>query len=773
MCAVQTRPGRARRVLDVTALATVIAIAACTDEPTATRSGITASVSDPLSGGFEGEFFGNMWSNGVVSRDPAYYADLEPFDQATANRLRYYNATTWADTSVGHTGGARWMFEWSDPKAGGNCGNLATYLAGDTTKPSGQGGRWPEIHRPAPNVAPAGVEKHCIRPGRYTLIIRHGGSITKQVLLDYLPIVPSSPGANGAKFIWNVTAQRSEVLEALNYDDTTSVWQDLVAQVDVTGGSYSETRVLDVENALGKPAKDTFTNVAAPTGTELDYFRFSVARDASTWNLNNQGTMLTRLYWTYGVVGWQARRTGFFDAGHTVGLPIIRPHAFSADVTQSGMDTVAVELMRPDEQPDSSTVTKRTLQITRTTPVACASFEGVTTWQVTDQYLNASCSTRGANIQYRWQSDAGGAWTPYSTDTLYDFGGHGATGTHQVTLQVKNTSTGTSSTQTTPVGVQTGQVTLTGQTFITVKTAYVYRSNHWGQWFERYNPDLRWYPSTAGMQDTLRRIWPAGNYTEELRQDSSTSVLRRGRLHITVCIPSSGCALAASQAATPSTSAGDSSGIFGAGPWISWGTGAGRRVARLYDLWGNHDPASPFATTAWMTVAGGRVQDPTGSWELAWSRRSNNFTGVQLFDFMLVPREASPFAFGFALDPDLGADPADDAAGYAGDLGLIFVTDGDGALGILLLDGSGNAITTIEQYGVGHPAPHTTVEAWNSLHDAVGTMLPGPRDVQLLARAAPPTGPTTYTLAILRGTSLADLRAKANAVITALGSPPN
>lgn len=204
------------------AVSVLIALAGCTHEPSAPATTLRASLNNPLYPGYEGELFGNIWVNGEVTQDPGYYVDLEPFNQATANRLWYYNPTTWADTGVA-SGSARWMFEWTDPKAGGNCGNLATYVAGDTTTPSGQGGRYAEIHPPAPNVSPAGVEKHCIRPGHYLLTITHGGEAVRQLRVDYLPIVPSSSGANTPKLIWNATAQRSEHLEGLDYDDTTSL----------------------------------------------------------------------------------------------------------------------------------------------------------------------------------------------------------------------------------------------------------------------------------------------------------------------------------------------------------------------------------------------------------------------------------------------------------------------------------------------------------------------------------------------------------------------
>jgi len=82
MATISWRPafGTARTVLGLSALAALLVLETCTRDPSAPGRGITASVSNPLSGGIEGEFFGNIWSNGVVSRDAAYYMDLEPSD---------------------------------------------------------------------------------------------------------------------------------------------------------------------------------------------------------------------------------------------------------------------------------------------------------------------------------------------------------------------------------------------------------------------------------------------------------------------------------------------------------------------------------------------------------------------------------------------------------------------------------------------------------------------------------------------------------------------
>lgn len=508
----------------------VLAQTACTSEPERRTAGPIAVANSSLLIN-DGEFLGDVFSNGVPVTESTYYITLKPLNAATFNRLHYFSDSMWGNPT------ASWMYEWIDPKTGQDCGSISQYVAGDTSQ------RAAERHRLAPNTPTSGAEHHCIRPGSYILTVLRNGSPIRKYVLDYLPLYRSG---SGAKLIWNSTAGVNEAVEALNYDDTSYAWVDLAAIVDQAEGGYSETAALDIQNAFALPAKDTFTNVSSPSGNENDYFRFSVARSTSTWNLRGPiGSMLTRLFWDY--ARDRTNNSHYFESrvGTATQLPVIRWHTFGSHVTEaSRVDTVALEVMRPNEAPDSNAVLRRTVQITRVVPYACASFERTLTWQVADQYLNAGCSTRGTNIQYRWRTDAGGSWSAYSPDTLFDFPGHSSTGAHAVTVEVRNTTSGQSATQTTNLTAQTGTVQLTGQTFITQKIKYIYRSNHGGQWFERFNPALPWNAATAGMQDTLPRVWPAGNYTEELRQDSSTSVLRRGRLHIVVCIPQTGCALA-------------------------------------------------------------------------------------------------------------------------------------------------------------------------------------------------------------------------------------
>jgi len=173
-------------------------------------------------------------------------------------------------------------------------------------------------------------------------------------------------------------------------------------------------------------------------------------------------------------------------------------------------------------------------------PIANASFEGRTTWRTTDQVLSASGSSQGANIQYRWRSDAGGAWTPYSSSLTYEFPGHSSAGTHVVTLEVKDMSSGLSATDVDTITVQDFVITMTGPTFITVKANYTYTATVSSTWRERFPPSTTW-SSGIGPQTTYTRTWSAGCYEVQLRADASGGgVLKRGRRNITVAI-GTGC----------------------------------------------------------------------------------------------------------------------------------------------------------------------------------------------------------------------------------------
>jgi hypothetical protein len=428
----------------------------------------------------------------------------------------------------------------------------------------------------------------------------------------------------------------------------------------------------------------------------------------------------------------------------------------------NGADTTALEMMRPDEQPDSTAVTKRVVQITRMTPC----FESGTTWQVTDQYLNAACLARGAQFRYRWQADAGGAWTLFAADTIYDFAGHAVTGAHQVTVEVQNTSNG----QTTPyvrsLSVQSGQILLSGPTVVTDKTSKLYTSNLSARWFERYDPALQWFPATDGPQSSMTRIWPGGDYEVELRQqDSTATLLKRGRLQITVCNVV-GCG-EAPLSQTTTTAEDPHWSLFGGGPWISWGSTAGRQSLRFYDLLGMHDGNTAFANPAWIDGGNGSV---TG--QLTWQPRDLGLAGARAFDFVTTRGgSAASYVFGLAIDPDLGANPVDDASGYDAGRGMVYITDTDRAIGILLRDATGNALFSGQQFGVGRWAPTTAWAAWQAQRQSGVHLLPGQRDVQFVLSGAEVTGSHSYTFILIRGPNLAALQHTADAAIGIVGGP--
>jgi len=723
----------------------VLVASACRPEPTAGRDAPQYDVSSLAP---EEEFFGEVWENGQRTARTDYSAGLQPFDSATAAHLvGPWSGSVWANPSAPH------MYGWYDPVGGGNCGNLADYIAGDSSK------RGPEAHWNGPGQPPSGVERHCIRPGIYTF-----SAAGKGFEVDYLQM------AGDNLTVYNSTAGVSERIEATSYSgQQANNWVDFVAHVDLTPGSYQETRVLDVENAGSHPLASTFSNQANPAGTELDFFRFSAARSSPGWGpAGSQGRALSRLYWDFSVN--KAIATRYYD-GHST-ANVIRLHQFKNHVNESRNAVVALELMRPDEAPnDTVNVATRVIAITRTTPVACATFEGTTTWLYTDQVLNAACSSRGANIRYRWRFEAGGGWTGYSPDTLYDyFEGHDTPGAREVTVEALNTTTQASSQHAYPISVGTNQVSLDGRTYVTDKANNLYTSNSWLIWREKFDHDTQWWPATSEPRNRMNRIWYAGVYTVDLRQqDSTPSFLHRGRLHITVCNPPSQCEEPTAPLRAPAASAPGPAdwGLFGAGPWLSWGAG---NAVRFYDFLGAHDLPSRFTDIGWLDAPDGHAYE-TGVGSYLSTRRHDLATDdVRGIDFALdTPDAQATITFALALDPDLGPNAADDQAGYDAVRGMVYVFDGDRTVGFLLRDARGrNALQAVTQYGLARRSPLSAADAWTATRARRVSLLRGRSDVQLLLAAPAEAGPVLRTFVIVRGASVADVRARADAVLADL-----
>jgi hypothetical protein len=335
-----------------------------------------------------------------------------------------------------------------------------------------------------------------------------------------------------------------------------------------------------------------------------------------------------------------------------------------------------------------------------------------------------------------------------------------------VSVEVKNTSTGLSTVMTRPVSVQTGQVTLSGNTFVTVKTTYTYTSNQSMHWFERFAPSLAWGVATIDTSASFQRIWPAGDYTVALRQQRNVSgELRRGRLNITVCtVP--GCLLAPLIGAqSPS----DDWPLFGGGPVLTWSSAGAARATRFYDLLGAHEGETLFRERAGLLASSGATVTRLDGGRLDWRVRANN-PQWRASEFSLSPPPgSSDVVFGLAIDFDLGRDAADDRSGFDSGRGLLYAVDSDGsAVGLMLRAGSANALASVVQYGAKRFAPTQPADLFRAQRRSGRDLLDMRDDVQFLVSAAPVNRPATYIVVLVKAGSLAELTARADVALTSL-----
>jgi PKD repeat protein len=405
---------------------------------------------------------------------------IEPADPPTANRL----VEPWTGSMWAHPSFSR-MWAWYDPKAGGNCGDLGPYLQGDTT------GREPEEHWSGPTQFEDSTmaESHCIRPGVYRFWVGDYFEPLKAFLIDYVPIVPASPGANAALQVWNQTAGVYETIEARNPDDTGNVWADLVANVDIGTTSYGETRALWIQNAHSDPEHTLFQDEPSPSGSETDWFRFSVAGSTSEWP-QTEGKALARLYWDFSrsKTDWT---TNYYDAITPNGR-IIRLHRFADHVKESREAVVALELMRPDEDPkDTINVTQRVIQITLANEPPTASFTSSCD-SLTCSFTDASSDPGGTIVSRLWTFGDGDSSTVLNPIHAYD-----SPDFYDVRLIVTdNGGTADTLTQTVPVAL----VTITDPDWITRPRTYAWNVNvtagtppHTYQWWYRpFGPGGQW-----------------------------------------------------------------------------------------------------------------------------------------------------------------------------------------------------------------------------------------------------------------------------------------
>jgi hypothetical protein len=723
----------------------------------------------------EGELLGKVWDDSGGTKG-IYYVVLEPLQSLGSYPLvQPWSGTMWADTGAHYHG---WMYEWSDPLAGGKCGDLTDYLAGDTV-------RHHETHWSGPNSTPdtTGPEVHCVMPGRYQFTLRMSnpeGDVVKQFPIEYLAWL-----GTGLTKVDNATLDLDEALEDLYGERDDTSWQDLTIQVDLSGNAgNSDTPVLHIQNARATWDSLRFQDEASPSGNEDDHFRFSGAGSSITWNRSAfEGKALSRLYFDLGPYpATDLNSTGYYDARSDTQAYGIRIHQFAEHVTASRTVRVGLELMRPDEDPgDTVNAAKRTIQITRETPVACIRPVYDSTWAMSDQYVSAGCSSLGSSIRYRWGD--GSVWTDWMPDTLYDFPGHSQSGSRQLRLTVKNLSTGRTRDAVVPIGVSSDEDVLTGDLFVTDKQVHVYRQvdSLPGYWWERWNPEYEWTRATAPCGgcaiDSLPRIWPAGDYTVEVRHEiDDVPILKRGRLHVTRCHFDLGPCQQQMQApialAPPQKGmVAPVSEIFGGGPWVSWGSVDAPGAIRFYDLLGAHDAPATFGTTAWLSQDVGAAADAGATGPITWRRLDIEAPGTYAVIFTAAARATkASYRFAFAVDPDLGAEPADDRSGYDGARGMVYVFDRDRAIGFLLRNAAGDAMEAAQEYGVGRWAPTSPVAAWEAQRAGGVHLIGKPRDVQLLLSAGDATDTTSWIVLVVGGETVTELQNRADAALAALAA---
>ena len=243
--------------------------------------------------------------------------------------------------------------------------------------------------------------------------------------------------------------------------------------------------------------------------------------------------------------------------------------------------------------------------------------------------------------------------------------------------------------------------------------------------------------------------------------------LRRRRLDIEVCWQCQ-AQLVLDGDLVPAGAGGtreDGWGIFGAGPWVTAGSAADPAIVRFYDLTGLHDEGSPFASPEWFAGTGGTVSDSRARWNLEWTRLDESDLDARGFEFTVTPVADENYEFGFAIDPDLGS-PVDDESGYDLTRGMVYVHDGEAAVGFLLLDTGGSALSRVREFGARTQAPRSDADAWSASREDGVQLAGGPDDVQLLLSTVPSTGPTSWKLWIVRGASVLEIQRTADQVLS-------
>jgi hypothetical protein len=302
--------------------------------------------------------------------------------------------------------------------------------------------------------------------------------------------------------VWDGTANVWAYVEALDWDDNLNGFSDLFVHVDVGSGSWVDTAVLDVENALADPLKVQFANQPNPAGDDGDWFRFSASRSSSTWSGDTAYQGLTKLYWDFGRD--RSIGTGYYYRDAGVGAYILRVHSFGDHVSESRPVQVALELMRPDEDPDDTTgVAQRVVQITLTPNAPPTASFTYSCDGLTCTFTDGSSDPDGTIVSWAWTFGDGDSSGQQNPTHVYD-----APDSYTLCLIVTDNG-GKADTATQPVPV--GLVTVTGPEWITTPRKYTWFVTVGGGtppytyqwWYQPLGPGGEWQLVGSGSKYSL------------------------------------------------------------------------------------------------------------------------------------------------------------------------------------------------------------------------------------------------------------------------------
>jgi len=230
---------------------------------------------------------------------------------------------------------------------------------------------------------------------------------------------------------------------------------------------------------------------------------------------------------------------------------VVPVHVPANAVAGSHWMIVHLDTLSPVPRSETSDANnRRAVAITVASPntiVACATFERDTAWRLSDQLVDASCSSSppGADLEYSWKLGSGGTFGAFTgVPTIM----HVASGSISV-VAVQARDSGTVSpvdTLTDTLVVLFPRVAISGPTTITSTMPQTYTATSSppvaplpSNWYVRLPPDTTWtLISGPSPVTSIQYAWPPGcgaGYTAYLRADASTpTILKRFRLTVLV-----------------------------------------------------------------------------------------------------------------------------------------------------------------------------------------------------------------------------------------------